>query len=82
MELNLNLEKNEEAVDRKISIYYDKKEVYPIEHLQLIDDNLKFTFKTKGGALMEIKGVFNESELKVQVLVTEDYYGSYILYKP
>lgn len=81
MEIKLNLHMKEEAVNGNAANSFEKEKGYTMDHLQLTDHKMDFTFKTAGGTLIEIQGVFKNNELTVQMFGTEYYYGSYVLYK-
>jgi len=81
MEIKLNFITREEAVFGDAANSFEKEKGYSMDHLKMIDRKIGFTFLTKGGTLIEIRGVFKDNEFTVQMLGTEDYYGSYVLYR-
>lgn len=76
--MTIKFESDGESIRGSIS---NGKEFYPVDHLQLIGNRLKFTFKTKGGTLLEIKALFDNGKLTANLLGTEDNFGSYLLVK-
>lgn len=81
MEIKLNINMKEEAVFGDAANSFEKEKGYTMDHLKLVGNDLIFTFKTKGGTLIEIQSIFKIDELTLQMFGTEYYYGSYVLYK-
>ncbi len=55
--------------------------VYKIDHLFLNDKNITLTFLTNSGQMLELKGVFNDDQLKAKVFGTESYLGEFVFFK-
>ncbi len=80
MSVTFKLETQGDAVKAFVS-NSDGKDYYTTDHLQLIGNHLKCTFKTKGGTLLEIQGEFQNGRLKFDLFGIEDYFGTYFLDK-
>jgi len=76
--MTIKFESEGDAIKGSIS---NGKEFYLIDHLQLIGNRLIFTFKTKGGNLLEIDALFDEGKLIASLQGTEVNYGTYHLLK-
>lgn len=57
------------------------KDTYQMDNLSMIGNNLKFTFRTNGGMIVEIKAAITGKEMQMNTYGIEDYYGSNILFK-
>lgn len=76
--LTIKLESTGEAIKGTIS---NGKEWYTIDHLYLVANQMDFTFHTKKGMLIEVKGTFLKDTLKIKLLGIEDSFGNYTLFK-
>lgn len=59
----------------------NEKDVYEIDHLNMIGRDIKFTFKTHGGILVEIKANINDNLMSAKMLGIEQNMGDYTFYK-
>ncbi len=59
----------------------NQKDTYEIEHLSMVGNNIRFTFRTKGNTLIEIQASINGNEMVMNTYGTEDDYGSATLIK-
>ncbi len=59
----------------------NQKDTYEIEHLSMVGNNIRFTFRTKGNTLIEIQASINGNEMVMNTYGTEDDYGSAPLIK-
>ena len=78
MSMTIKFESDDEAIKGSIS---NGKELYNIEHLSLVANQMKFTFKTKGGTLLEIRAEFKDGQMTAKLFGIEDYFGTYTLNK-
>ncbi|MGE0079009.1 MAG: linear amide C-N hydrolase [Bacteroidales bacterium] len=76
--MTLKLESINESVRGSISL---GKEFYPIDHLCLLGNKLRFTFKTGKGTLLEVKADFTDGKMVAEVLGIENSFGKYSLDK-
>jgi len=74
----IEFDSNGEAIKGNVS---NGKERYTIDHLSLIANQMKFTFKTKGGTLLEIQAEFNDGKMMASLYGIEDYFNTYSLSK-
>ncbi|QIA09385.1 hypothetical protein [Draconibacterium halophilum] len=54
-------------------------ENYEVDNLQMIGRQFCFTFQTKSGKILEVKGHINDDKMHVQLFGIEDFYGEYTL---
>lgn len=78
MSMAIKFESNGEAIKGSIS---NGKDWYTIDHLSLVANQLKFTFKTKGGTLLEIQAEINDGKMIASLYGIEDHFGTYTLNK-
>lgn len=57
----------------------DKDEHYKVDNLQMIGNQFCFTFLTKSGKILEVKGAIHDNEMHIKLLGIEDFYGEYTL---
>lgn len=74
----IKLETFNDAVKAFIS-NNDGKDYYSTDHLQLTGNQLKFTFITKGGSLLEVQALIQNDQMTANLYGIEDFYGSYKL---
>ena len=79
-EFTIKLETKNDAVFCQVSNSGDE-EYYNAEHIQLIGNNLKFTFKTKGNTLIEIQALIENDKMNVSMYGIEEDYGDFMFYK-
>jgi len=77
--LTISLETNQEAVFGNVT----GSDGHPnkIDHLYMVNNKLWLTFLTKGGSMVEIKGVFENVQFKANAFGIEDAMGSFVFYK-
>ena len=76
MDIILKFESNGEAITGSVS---NGRDIYAMDNLSLAGNKVKFTFKTKGGTLIEIKSVFDGGQMKATMAGIENNYGTYVL---
>jgi len=54
---------------------------YPIEHIQLIDNNLKFTYRNKNNAFVEVKAVIDRDKITATLSWDRGALGTYLLFR-
>ena len=79
LEITLKLDTKNDAVFGQVSISKDEEEYYKLAHIQLIGNNMKFTFKTKRNTVFEVKASFENKRINASLYGIEDNYGNYIL---
>ncbi len=56
-----------------------KDEHYEVDNLRMTGNKFCFTFQTKSGKILEVKGTIQDDEMHVKLLGIEDSYGDYTL---
>jgi len=79
--VTLNLDARKSAIFGKIFLSKAADEQYEIEHLQLIGNKLKFTFRTKNKTFIEGEAVIEMDNMKMDLFGIEDNLGHFILIK-
>ncbi len=59
----------------------NSKNTYKVEHLSMIGNNIRFTYRTKGNTLIEIQAAINGNEMNMNTYGTEQDYGSTLMVK-
>lgn len=67
--------------DRILGSVSNGKDVYALDHLYMIANEFIFTFRTRGGRVMEAKARLRNDELKMELSTTENAMGSYHFYR-
>ena len=67
--------------ERVFATVSNAKDTYQMENLSMIGNNLKFTFRTNGEMIIEIKATIKGKEMKMNTYGIEDNFGSNILFK-
>jgi penicillin V acylase-like amidase (Ntn superfamily) len=67
--------------ERVFGTVSNAKDSYRIDNLSMIGNNLKFTFRTNGKMIIEIKATIKGKEMNMYTYGIEDNYGSNILIK-
>lgn len=80
-EIKIVLTSTNEYVSGQVFNSQSTEEGIPIEHVNMIGNKLRFTFKTKGNSLMEIQAIINEDEMQMSLFGIEEYYGDYVLFR-
>jgi len=57
------------------------KDTYPIEHLSMMGNHVRFTFRTKGKRIIEMQATINGNEMVMHTYGTEDDYGERVFYR-
>jgi len=78
--IHIGLETTGASVKAFISFTGERDDAYEVDHLQMIGNKLRFTFKTQKGTLLELEAVLKENEMIVNLAGIEDYYGEYYLH--
>jgi hypothetical protein len=74
--ISLTLNTIEDRVSGQIS---NSKDIYKVEHISMIGNELKLTFRTHGLRLMEVKATITEDAMDINVFTTEEDAGSFLL---
>ena len=61
--------------DRVRGTVSNGKDVYDVDHLSMISNNLTFTFRTKGKRLMEARSTILDDGLEMELYTTEEAAG-------
>ena len=72
-----------DAVSGRISFSEDAEEVYPLDHIHLIGNDLRFTFETDGlrNKFLEVQGILDDERMNITLCGIEDDFGSHLLLK-
>jgi penicillin V acylase-like amidase (Ntn superfamily) len=83
MQITLRLETKADAVFGRISLSEDAEEFYPLDHVHMIGNQLKFTFDVNGkrNKLFEVQASVDDEKMKISIYSIENYYGGYLLSK-
>jgi len=83
MQITLRFETKADAVFGRISLSEDAEEFYPLDHIHLIGNQLKFTFDVGGkrNKLLEVQASIDDEKMNVSLYGIENYYGGYLLLK-
>ncbi len=74
--ITLDLDADREAVSGEISFSQQADDGFEIEHLQLIGNRLTFTYRTKSGTLVEVRGIIDEERMELNFFGIEEDLGS------
>ena len=80
-EVTIKLETNGDAVFGHISISGDTEKSYKAEHIQLIGNNLKCTYRTEDKRFIEVQASIDDEKMNVTLCGNRYTYGNYLLYK-
>jgi len=80
-EISLKLETKGNAVSGQIADSGKPEDCYPIEHIQLIGNNLKFTYRNKNNAFVEVKAVIDRDKMTATLSWDRRILGAYLLFK-
>ena len=72
--LTLTLHTDQDRVKGSVS---NGKDVYEMDHLSMIANNLTFTFRTKGNRLMEARVTIRDDDLEMELQTTEEPAGNF-----
>jgi hypothetical protein len=83
MPITLRFETKGDAVFGQISLSEDSEELYQLNHIHLIGNNLKFTFEIDGkrNKFLEVQAHVKENKMNVTLYGIEDTFGNYLLLK-
>jgi len=83
MQITLRLETKADAVFGRISLSEDAEEFYPLDHVHMIGNQLKFTFDLDGkrNKLFEVQASIDDVKMNISIYGIESYYGGYLLLK-
>jgi len=80
-EVTLKLETKGGAVFGQISISGKAENSYKTEHIQLIGNNMKFTYRTKKKTFIEVQASIDDEKMNVTLYGNRYIYGNYLLSK-
>ncbi len=59
----------------------NSKDTYKIEHLSMIGNDIRFTFRTNGGMILEIQATIKGKVMVMNTYGIENFYGREIMYR-
>ena len=77
----MKLETKGNAVSGQIADSGKPEDCYPIEHIRLIGNNLKFTYRNKNNAFVEVKAVIDRDKMTAILSWDRRILGAYLLFK-
>jgi len=80
-EVTIKLETKGDAVFCQISISGNAEKSYKTEHIQLIGNNLIFTYRTKKKTFIEVQASIDDEKMNVTLYGNRNIYGNYLLSK-
>jgi penicillin V acylase-like amidase (Ntn superfamily) len=83
MQITLRFETKADAVSGRISLSGDAEEFYPLDHVHMIGNKIKFTFDVDGkrNKLLEVQASIDDEKMRLTVYSIENNYGNYLLVK-
>ena len=54
------------------------KETYYVDHLQMLGNELKFTYRSPEAGFIEVQGTIDGNQMKISLQGMEDFYGNFI----
>jgi choloylglycine hydrolase len=80
-EVTVKLETKGDAVFGHISISGDTGQRYKTDHIQLIGNHLKFTYRTEKKTFVEVQASIDDEKMNATLYGNRYIYGNYLLFK-
>ena len=83
MPISVTFETEGDAVFGRISLSEDAEKSYKLDHIHLIDKDLRFTFQTGSNRnhFLEVQASIDDGKMNIDLYGIEDYYGNDVLMK-
>jgi hypothetical protein len=78
-EISLSLEAMKDAVHGKVYDPGGMTDGWVIDHLHMVGTHIRFTYRTKGRAMIEVDAIIQDDQMKANFSGIEDPLGSYLL---